>query len=187
MNPDYIPYTRNTAATDVVKTWKAEKEKLKIELQKIPSRICLTYDCWTAISGEGYISLTAHYVDETGILNNKILSFCDLLPPHTGDALATKIHDCLKDWGIEKKVFTLTVDNASANDTMQDILKERLNLDQDLPCEGEFFHVRCCAHILNLIVQDGLKVIGGALSKIRDSVKYVKAARSRGIDLRDVC
>ncbi|EOA13231.1 hypothetical protein CARUB_v10026257mg [Capsella rubella] len=181
MNPDYISYTRNTAASDVIKTWKTEKEKLKLELENIPSRICLTSDCWTAVSGEGYISLMAHYVDEKGLLNNKILSFCDILPPHTGEALATKIHECLRDWGIEKKVFTLTLDNATANDTMQDILKERLNLDHNLLCEGEFFHVRCCAHILNLIVQDGLKVIGGALSKIRDSVKYVKATKARGI------
>ncbi|KAL1193320.1 putative AC transposase [Cardamine amara subsp. amara] len=87
----------------------------------------------------------------------------------------------MKEWGIEEKIFTLTLDNASANDTMQEILKERLNLDDNLFCGGEFFHVRCCAHILNLIVQDGLKIIGGALSKIRDSVKYIKASQSRGI------
>ncbi|CAL9232934.1 unnamed protein product [Arabidopsis halleri] len=181
LNPDYSYYTRNTAATDVVKTWEIEKNKLKMDLAKIQSRICLTSDCWTAISGEGYISLTAHYVDESWTLNSKILSFCDIPPPHTGDALATKIHECLKEWGIEEKIFTLTLDNASANDTMQEILKERLNLDDNLLCGGEFFHVRCCAHILNLIVQDGLKIISGALTKIRDSVKYVKASKARGL------
>ncbi|XP_019086286.1 PREDICTED: zinc finger BED domain-containing protein RICESLEEPER 2-like [Camelina sativa] len=65
-----------------------------------------------------------------------------------------KISELLKDWGIEKKVFTITVDNASANDSMQ-------------------------AHILNLIVQDGLDVISGALDKIRDSVKYVRGSQTR--------
>ncbi|CAA7020907.1 unnamed protein product [Microthlaspi erraticum] len=192
LNRDYKLYSRNTAAMDVVKTWESEKKKLKLDLENIPSRICLTSDCWTAISGEGYISLTAHYVDEKWNLNSKILLFCDMPPPHTGDALASKIYECLKEWGIEEKIFTLTLDNASkiftltldnasANDTMQDILKERLNLDDNLLCGGEFFHVRCSAHILNLIVQDGLKIISGALAKIRDSVKYVKASRARGI------
>ena len=33
--------------------------------------------------------------------------------------------------------------------------------------------MRCCAHILNLVVQDGLKHIDDSVCKIRDSVKYV--------------
>ncbi|KAG7656520.1 Ribonuclease H-like superfamily [Arabidopsis suecica] len=134
---DYSYYTRNTEATDVVKTWDSEKNKLKMDLANIQSRICLAFDCWTAIAGEGYITLTAHYVDESWTLNSKILSFCDIPPPHTGDALATKIHECLKEWRIEENIFTLTLDNASANDTMQEILKERLNLDDNLLC-GEY-------------------------------------------------
>jgi len=48
-------------------------------------------------------------------------------------------------------------------------------------CEGEFFHVRCCAHILNLIVQEGLKVVEVALHKIRESIKYVKGSEARKI------
>ena len=36
-----------------------------------------------------------------------------------------------------------------------------------------------CAHILNLIVQEGLKVVKEALYKIRESVKYVKASEGR--------
>lgn len=183
LNPDYKHYTRNTAAADVVKTWEKEKQKLRSELEKIPSRVCLTSDCWTTTYGDGYIVVTAHYVDSKWILNSKILSFCDILPPHTGDALASKVHECLKEWGIERKVFSLTLDNATANGVLQDILKDRLNLDDDLLCKGEFFHVRCCAHILNLIVQDGLGVITGALAKIRETVKYLKGSKSRRIAL----
>ena len=48
-----------------------------------------------------------------------------------------------------------------------------------LPCSGEFFRVRCGAHILNLIVQEGLKIIEQAVHNIRESVKYV-----RGNDMR---
>ena len=85
----------------------------------------------------------------------------------------------MKDWGIDKKVFSLTLDNASANDNMQDILKEKLSVQDTLLCDGQFFHVRCCAHILNLMVKEGLKVVGGALDKIRKSIKYVKALEGR--------
>ena len=62
---------------------------------------------------------------------------------------------------------------------MQDILKSHLGMSNSLLCDGEFFHIRCSAHILNLIVQEGLKVASEALHKIRESVKYVKASDGR--------
>ncbi|KFK43821.1 hypothetical protein AALP_AA1G178300 [Arabis alpina] len=51
----------------------------------------------------------------------------------------------------------------------------------ELRKRGEYFHVRCSAHILNLIVQDGLEVIGDSLHKIRESIKYVQASEAREI------
>ena len=89
------------------------------------------------------------------------------------------MYDLLKDWGIDKKVFSLTLDNASANDCMQQFLKDQLKLHGNLVCDGELFHIRCCAHILHLIVKEGLTVASGALHKIRESVKYVKGSESR--------
>ncbi|KAF7820895.1 zinc finger BED domain-containing protein RICESLEEPER 2-like [Senna tora] len=106
-------------------------------------------------------------------------------PPHSGVELARKIFNFLKEWGIDRKIFSLTLDNASANDSMQSILKEHLSLQNSLLCRGEFFHVRCCAHILNLIVQEGLKVASGALNKIRESIKYVKASEARMVSFNE--
>ena len=37
--------------------------------------------------------------------------------------------------------------------------------------------MRCCVHILNLIVQDGLKQIDDSICKIYDSVKCVKGTK----------
>ena len=42
-----------------------------------------------------------------------------------------------------------------------------------------FFHVRCGAHVLNLIIQEGLKVIDDSVSKIRETVKYIKELEIR--------
>jgi len=96
--------------------------------------------------------------------------------PYNGASLVEKIYSLLEKW---KNIFSITLDNASANDLYVMNLKPKLNMKKTLPCEGELFHMRCCAHILNLIVQDGLKEITDAIQKIRDSVKYFRGSQMR--------
>ncbi|XP_026398769.1 zinc finger BED domain-containing protein RICESLEEPER 1-like [Papaver somniferum] len=46
-------------------------------------RIYLTSDMWTSATTTGYISLTAHYLDQDWVLQKKLLNFFPLPPPHT--------------------------------------------------------------------------------------------------------
>jgi len=179
--PNVKHYSRNTTVADMWKLHKDLKEKLKQSMLRCRNQICLTSDCWTTCTQEGYICLTTHFVDDNWVLNSKIISFCRLEPPHTGFDLAQKVFECLKEWEIDRKIFSITLDNASANDNMQELLIDQLSLQNSLVCDGRFFHVKCSAHILNLIVQEGLKVASGALHKIRESIKYVRASDARKI------
>lgn len=78
----------------------------------------------------------------------------------------------------ETKNF-VTIDNASANNEFADYLKSLLVLQDALVSAGKFFHTRCCAHILNLRVQDGLKEIDDSVEEIRESIKYVNGSQVR--------
>ncbi|GKA68688.1 zinc finger BED domain-containing protein RICESLEEPER 2-like protein [Tanacetum coccineum] len=69
---------------------------------------------------------------------------------------------------IENKVFTISVDNASNNDKAIKNLRETLSKMKKLPCGGKLFHVRCCAHILNLIIEN-----------VHDSVKFINQNEAR--------
>jgi hypothetical protein len=81
-------------------------------------------------------------------------------------------------WGISN-IFTITVDNASSNDTALDYLRNRTAHKAGTILENQFMHVRCCAHILNLIVSEGLKEVDNSIVKVISAVKYVKSSPSR--------
>ncbi|KAK1432915.1 hypothetical protein QVD17_09818 [Tagetes erecta] len=181
LHPDARPITRNTAKADVIKIYEREKMILKEQLQKVTSKICLTSDLWSSITTDGFMVLTAHYIDENWVLRKKVLNFRVIPPPHGGFLLAEYMINFLADWGIDRKIFTITLDNAKYNDLLVDYLSSHLRLNNVLVCDGEFTHVRCSAHVLNLIVQAGLKVIEGAIEKVRESVKYVRGSSGRKV------
>uniref|UniRef100_A0A0R0KFT3 HAT C-terminal dimerisation domain-containing protein n=1 Tax=Glycine max TaxID=3847 RepID=A0A0R0KFT3_SOYBN len=160
------------------------KHDLPLRFVEFKELISLTCDLWTSCNMEGFVCLTAHYVDSKWNLQSKIINFQHMPPPHTSFELCQKVFAFLHDWGIEKKIFSITLDNASANDVLQKTLKSQLVLQKGLVYDGEHFHVHCCVNILNLIVQEGLKVAEHALEKIRDSIKYVKASKSRMIKFK---
>jgi hypothetical protein len=51
------------------------------------------------------------------------------------------------------------------------LLKDIFNMRKSLVVEGKLFHVRCCAHVTNLMVQDGLGEIDEIVDSIRDDIK----------------
>ncbi|KAL0650323.1 hypothetical protein Bca4012_093014 [Brassica carinata] len=104
LNPKCQPICRQTAGADVYKRYEKEKEKLKKVFAEFKGRVSFTSDMWTASTTMmGYICLTAHYVDDNFKLNNKILAFCELKPPHTGEEVANSLLSCLREWALEKK------------------------------------------------------------------------------------
>ena len=95
---------------------------------------------------------------------------------------ADKLVLCLSQWGIDKKIFSITLDNASYNDVMVSCLKNHFHANRTILCDGAFFQVRCCAHILNLIVKAGLELADDVVCKIRNGIRYIKSREFVGKD-----
>ncbi|KAL4577802.1 hypothetical protein LXL04_013916 [Taraxacum kok-saghyz] len=179
LNENVITISRNTAKSDVTNLFKREKVRLKTLLGSLPGRVSLTSDLWTSINTDGFLCVTCHFIDTEWKLQKRILNFQHMPPPHNGVCLTEKISSLLSNWGIEKKLFTITLDNASSNDTFVNLLKGQLSNEGALRSNGDYFHIRCCAHVLNLVVQDGLKAIDEGIVKVRESVKYIKGSQAR--------
>lgn len=86
--------------------------------------------------------------------------------------------ECLLDWNIDRKLSTITLDNCSTNNSLIDHVMCEIP-SSTLMLKGKLFHMPCCAHILNIIVKDGLKEIDEANERIRDSVAYWTATQKR--------
>ncbi|KAL9660971.1 hypothetical protein QQ045_025790 [Rhodiola kirilowii] len=93
------------------------------------------------------------------------------------------LEDCLTYWNLDRKLLTVTVDNASANDVLCAYISEMVSGRGSIT-EGKYVHIRCMAHILNLIVQDGIKQCGVHVDKLRAVIKYVRGSPARLLGLK---
>ncbi|KAF6175459.1 hypothetical protein GIB67_021949 [Kingdonia uniflora] len=178
MQRKFYVISRTTVTKDIIGIFNEEKKKLKGHMKELSGRVCITTDMWTLIQNLGYMVLTAHFVDKDWKLQKKIINFRVLPHPHKGEAIAKAVENCLLEWGIEK-VMTITLDNAKNNDSCITELKKRLNKRNGLLLGGEFFHIRYFAHVINLVVRDGVNEVKRTIKRLRQSVKYVRSGPSR--------
>lgn len=72
---------------------------------------------------------------------------------HKREDIGKDIERCLVDWGLEK-AFSITVDNPSADDGAVSYMRRAMNDARTSIAEGQYIHMRCAAHVINLIVLD---------------------------------
>ena len=179
LQPKFQLVSRTTITKDCVEIYLNERQNLNEIFKTSISQISLTADLWTSIQNLGYTCLTTHFLDKDWKSQKRIINFCVVPTPHRGEVIAQAIETCLLGWGIDK-LFTLTVDNASSNDTTITSLIRRFKRRNGLLLDGNFFHVRCFARVLNLIVKEGINIeVKDSLICLREYVKYVRSSPSR--------
>jgi hypothetical protein len=136
-----------------------------------------TSDVWTSNTNLGYLCLTAHYIDHGFNLQKKIIGFQKIPYPHKGQAISDIIKQILVNWKLDRKVFTLTLDNCSTNDNAVSL--QRINFGRELIFFGKFMLMRCTAHILNILVQDGMSVIQATVKKIRELMRSIDSSPTK--------
>ena len=171
-------------ARDVMGLYVEEKEKLKAMFANSSQQVCLTTDTWTSLQNINYMVLTAHYIDENWKLPKRILNF-QSISNHKGETIGKMIEACLISWGLER-VFTITVDNASSNDVAISFMKKKIRNWGKFVLDCDDLHIRCCTHILNLVVTQGLKDYDTSIQVIRNAIRYVRSSLLGCINLMNV-
>uniref|UniRef100_A0A7N1A947 BED-type domain-containing protein n=1 Tax=Kalanchoe fedtschenkoi TaxID=63787 RepID=A0A7N1A947_KALFE len=175
--PTFSIPSRITVARDCYQIYLDEAVKMRKFLKEASQRVCLTTDTWTSNQNINYLCLTVHFIDSHWRLHKRLLNFVPI-NSHKGEEIGRVIEKCLIDWGIEN-VFTITVDNASSNNTAVAYLKERIQRWKGCILDGKYLHMRCIAHIINLVVNDGINTVKDSISRVRKAVRYVKQSPAR--------
>jgi hypothetical protein len=84
----------------------------------------------------------------------------------------------LVEWNLDEKISSVTLDNCTTNDAVIPFLVRNIGKHKLLH-DGLLLHMRCSAHILNLVVKEGLDVLKDPIENIRDSVAYWTATPKR--------
>ena len=73
----------------------------------------------------------------------------------------------------------MVLDNCTTNNAMVKDLLQKLLVENTLLASDSLFHIRCSAHNINFIVQERIESIKDVISKVQDTVKYIKSSTLR--------
>ncbi|XP_055960801.1 zinc finger BED domain-containing protein RICESLEEPER 2-like [Mercurialis annua] len=164
--------SRWTVNRDCYAMFVDEKLKLKQFFKTHSQRVSLTSDSWTSNQRLNYMCITAHFIDNDWKLHKKIISFVTC-SRHKGEYLSKSMETCLQEWGL-KNIFSVTLDNVENNTTAMGFFIKKMLTWGSTHVRCKYAHMRCIAHILNLVVSDGLKESGSSFQKVRGAVRYIK-------------
>lgn len=177
LNYKFLVPSRDTMDNEIGSLYEERKRATEYKIRHDVNRYCITFDIWTSRAQDSYISLTVHYVDtHDWSLRDLRLGAHPFPGSHDAESMADKIKELLRDWELPlEKLVAVTCDNASNN----------------VKCIRDYFDVKrapCVGHILNLAVNDGLKVrgISEAVARCRKLVEHFSRSRTASEQLEKV-
>ncbi|KAK2645426.1 hypothetical protein Ddye_020621 [Dipteronia dyeriana] len=113
------------------------------------------------------------YLDSDWRITKRIFGFRPMDFAHT-ENIFNVIMKFLETYEITHRIISITLDNAYANTSSIALFVARNNLARNIPQDGGyFFHQRCAYHIINLVVQAGLKQVSDQIDHIRDVISWI--------------
>ena len=163
LNPNFVYPKRNSMRRRVLQ----ENEKMKLNLKEYllnVKRVSFTVDDWTSVASKSFYGITIHFIDSNWILQSLTLDFVGSHGKHSGEDIANLFYQTLEIYNLTQKIQGITMDNAASNTTFILKLGEILQ-GKGITFDSENQHFRCFAHIINLGVQDALKILNIEVSE----------------------
>jgi hypothetical protein len=111
-----------------------------------------------------------YFIDHEWRFRKILLAFKHFLASHIDKSMSRKIMNIFKSYELERRLLTLTKNNASNNDKMQRFVKKLL-LNNDIEWNHKKNHVSCLTHVIQLTMNKLLKSL--RIFVINDIVYFV--------------
>ncbi|XP_061716872.1 E3 SUMO-protein ligase ZBED1-like [Cydia pomonella] len=159
LNPGYTLPTRKTLSESLLpKVYGKMVEAAREQLSKAKA-ICVTTDAWTSTNADGYIAITAHFINEdTDQICTVMIGCIEYQERHTAANLQDFFTEKFREWDIDGYVGVIVSDNA-AN------MLAAIRL-------GNWSSIPCFAHTLNLVMQASLDSITDTVTRVKAVVQY---------------
>jgi hypothetical protein len=79
--------------------------------------VSLTLDVWSSFSWQYFMGITVHFIDQTIYFQSGRLDFVPLKESHTEREHCGVLVEALAEYNLLHRVFSITTENASCNDT----------------------------------------------------------------------
>jgi hypothetical protein len=201
-NPRFVDVSRQTTTRDMIKLYNEHKLNLISTLKTNVTSVCLTSDIWAGKAKEDYLSVVAHFVNSHWEIEKRLLRLRLIDGKHSGVSIANLVATMIDDYSLTDKVFAITLDNASSNNTAMKYLRPFLSsylgvpapamTDDDafIPNDGlrtMFLHQRCLCHVINLIVKAGHQHLKPYIDEFITAITFLNASNQCILVYKSYC
>ena len=156
----------------------AKAKTMVIRMLEEPMHIALTTDIWTSVATRSYITVTAHFVSSSWELKTCLLQTTNFPENHTADHICEKLQEILSNFNVScSKVVAIVHDQGSNMQCCGRRMKSEFGWES----------MNCAAHLIQLCVEDGLKLntidrLLGACRKLVGHFKHSTVATAALVD-----
>jgi hypothetical protein len=156
--------SRKTVPRRFDSLYEISEKDLKSKLAR-QDAVSISCDCWTSLSMKQYLCIIVHFTDDNYTYSEYLLDFVKTTAYHTRVILGNIVFKALQDYGIEKKLLSISMDSGGNNFTLADQRQERFAEYYEVDKEsdtisyiselfnGRYSLMRCNAHSTNTIVK----------------------------------
>lgn len=178
-NPNKQLIGRKTLSTIILRKKRELQELVCRKLENAES-VALTFDIWSARKGSrGFGCATAHYINSFGQIVNLIINFERMKSPHEAEVLFKWISRTIRTFNLNKRIISITTDNASNNIKALETLRNSMELSPLQEHGLDCVHYRCVAHVIDLGVKAAMVELRKTVSPLREVVNGVRSSENR--------